>query len=90
MQPDPQTEMLNKILAELAANTAETKKLAQAFPAGDLDGHRRYHESVIEWRELRNRIVREGLVRIAHMGFFAGAGWLAYVAWQAIKVTVKQ
>ena len=41
MQPDPQTEMLNKILAELAVNTAETKKLSEAFPAGDLDGHRK-------------------------------------------------
>ena len=90
MQPDPQTEMLNKILAELAVNTAATKKLTDAFPAGDLDGHRRYHESVIEWREQRNKIVREGLAKIVHMGFIGGTGWLLYVIWQAVKVTVKQ
>ena len=93
MQPDPQIQMLEKmeqIRRELADNTAETKKLAAAFPAGDLDGHRRYHESVIEWREQRNKIVREGLAKIVHMGFIGGTGWLLYVIWQAVKVTVKQ
>lgn len=93
MQPDPQMQILEKmeqIHRELAANTEVTKKLSDAFPGGDTDGHRRYHEAVIEWREQRNKIVREGLAKVVHMGLIGGTGWLLYTVWQAIKLTVKQ
>ncbi len=60
-------------------------EILKAFPNGDTDGHRRYHEAVIEWSELRNRMVREALLKCAGAGAVAGAGYLIY----AIGVTIK-
>lgn len=82
--------LLLTIRDELARNTAATERLAQAFPGGDVDGHRRYHESVIEWRELRNKMVREALIKVAQAGALAGAGWVLVAIWNAFKFTVKQ
>lgn len=69
---------------------AAIERIMAGFPAGDFDGHRRYHESVIEWRELRNKMVREALIKVAQGGALAGAGWIALAIWQAFKITVKQ
>jgi hypothetical protein len=69
---------------------ATNKRLLSGFPADDVEGHRRYHESVIEWRELRNKMVREALAKVASAGALAAFGWLALAVWQSFKVTVKQ
>jgi hypothetical protein len=69
---------------------ASDDKIMAGFPAGDFDGHRRYHESVIEWRELRNKLVREALIKAVQAGALAGAGWVALAIWQAVKISVKQ
>lgn len=69
---------------------AAIDKLLTGFPGGDFDGHRRYHESVIEWRELRNKLVREALIKVTQAGALAGAGWVALAIWQSFKLTVKQ
>lgn len=65
-------------------------EILRAFPGADTEGHRRYHESVIEWRELRNKIVRECLVNVSKVGFVAGLGWLAYAIWMAFKMEVTK
>ena len=90
MLNDEEMALLREIQVGLADNTAKTEQLLRAFPAGDTDGHRRYHESVIEWRELRNRMVREALIKVAQGGALAGAGWVALAIWQSFKLTVKQ
>lgn len=59
------------------------------FPDNDPEAHRRYHESIIEWRELRNKMVREALIKMAGAGAIGGAGWLAYAMFQAIKTWAK-
>lgn len=69
---------------------ATIEKLMTGFPAGDFDGHRRYHEAVIEWRELRNKLVREALIKVAQAGSLAAFGWVALAIWQSFKLTVKQ
>jgi hypothetical protein len=83
-------QVLTEIRDELADNTKKTEQVLTVFPAGDTDGHRRYHESVIEWRELRNKLVREALIKITQAGALAGAGWVALAIWQSFKLTVKQ
>ena len=82
--------ILRRLEVSLTDNTAKTERLLLAFPGGDTDGHRRYHEAVIEWRELRNKMVREALIKVAQAGALAGAGWVALAMWQAFKITVKQ
>lgn len=66
------------------------QQILNAFPAGDTDGHRRYHESVIEWRELRNKIVRECLTNAAKAGFLGGSAWLLYAIWVAFKMEITR
>lgn len=90
MLSEQERAMLTNISAAIADNTAKTEQLLRAFPAGDTDGHRRYHEAVIEWRELRNKLVREALIKITQAGALAAFGWLALAIWQSFKMTVKQ
>lgn len=90
MQNDEILAKLNTIQLALADNTRKTEQLLLAFPAGDTDGHRRYHESVIEWRELRNKLVRESLLKVAQATTLAGFGWIAVAVWQYLKISVKQ
>jgi hypothetical protein len=82
--------LLTDISAAIADNTVKTERILAAFPGGDTDGHRRYHESVIEWRELRNKLVREALIKVAQAGSVAAFGWIALAIWQSFKLTVKQ
>jgi len=80
-------DALNAKTAQLEASNA---RLLAAFPAADVEGHRRYHESVIEWRELRNKLVREALTKMVGAGALAAIGWLVLAFWQAFKVTVTK
>lgn len=80
-------DLLNAKTAQLEFSTG---RLLSGFPANDIDGHRCYHESVIEWRELRNRMVREALMKIAGAGTLAAIGWLLMAIWQSFKVTVTR
>lgn len=80
-------EQLSSKVAELQKSTT---RLLSGFPADDVEGHRRYHESVIEWRELRNKLVREALIKLAGAGAIATAGILITLAWQVFKVKVTQ
>lgn len=76
--------------AELIENTRKTEQVLRAFPAGDIDGHRRYHELVIEWRDLRNKMVKEGLIKVAQAGMLGGVGILLALFWKAFKISVIQ
>lgn len=80
-------EQLNKQVGQLQATN---ERLLSGFPAEDVDGHRRYHESVIEWRELRNKLVREALIKIAGAGALGAAGWLALTIWKSFVITVQR
>jgi len=60
--------------------------IIRGFAGGDIDGHRRYHETVIEWRELRNKIVRESLINVAKAGFFGSVVWISWALFNALKL----
>jgi hypothetical protein len=83
---DNQRDLINKV----TALEQTTSRLMSGFPADDVEGHRRYHESVIEWRELRNKVVREALTKVASGGAMAGAAWLAYAIWKAFQISVTR
>lgn len=68
----------------------EMAKFNRAFPGGDAEAHRRYHESVVEWRELRNKLVRAALERVVSAGALAGTCWVAYAIWQAFYMELKK
>jgi len=66
---------------ELRKKTSEldeaNKRLLSGFPANDVEVHRCYHESITAWRELRNKMVREALMKVTQAGTLAAFGWLA-------------
>ncbi len=78
-------ELFKEIQETQNSMACQLSQITKAFPNEDIDGHRRYHESVIEWSELRNKMVREALLKCAGAGAVAGAGYLIY----AISITVK-
>jgi hypothetical protein len=80
-------DTLSKKLADVQASN---DRLMSGFPAEDVDGHRRYHESVIEWRELRNKMVREALLKVAGASALAAVGWLALAIWKSFVMTVTK
>lgn len=68
----------------------EVQRIAKGFPDEDPDSHRRYHESVIEWRELRNKMVRDALTHAAKVGGIGAACWVAYALWTVFKMEVTR
>jgi hypothetical protein len=88
-QLDLQASM-DEMKTENTQSKAAITRLLSGFPADDVEGHRRYHESVIEWRELRNKLVREALTKMVGAGALAAIGWLFLAFWQAFKVTVTK
>lgn len=68
----------------------EMKRFNNAFPGGDADAHRRYHESVIEWRELRNKLVRAALEKAFSAGALGATAWILYGLWQAFRMELKK
>jgi hypothetical protein len=84
-------DTLDSALASHAKDSAGWHaEILKAFPAGDTDGHRRYHETVIEWRELRNKIVREALINAGKVGGLGAIGWLLYAIWIALKMELSK
>lgn len=90
MLNEEEIAILRRMELALADNTAKTEKVLQAFPGGDCDGHRRYHEGVIEWQELRNKLVREALIKVAQASALGAFGWVALAIWKAFIVTVQR
>lgn len=80
-------EQLSQHVSQLRATN---ERLLSGFPAEDVEGHRRYHESVIEWRELRNKLVREALIKVASAGALGAAGWLILAIWKSFIISVHR
>ena len=57
--------------------------LDSAFPGGDAEGHRRYHEETINVIEARSKFWKQMLFEVTKYGLFGVLGWLAYTVWVA-------
>lgn len=79
---------VEQLSRKVSSLQAANERLLSGFPADDVEGHRRYHESVIEWRELRNKVVREALAKVAQAGALAAFGWVALAIWKAFSASV--
>jgi hypothetical protein len=54
-----------------------------AFPDGDPEGHRKYHEETIKALEARSEFWKKMLFEVTKYGLFGVLGWLAYTVWVA-------
>lgn len=87
-QDGKQQQQIGTIRDAQRALQQQVADISRGFPDGDPDSHRRYHESVIEWRELRNKMVRDALTHAAKVGGIGAACWVAYAVWTAFKMEV--
>ena len=62
---------------------ALTKMMADAFPDGDSDGHRRRHESELKRLESRAKFWGTMATEISKWGLIGFLGWAVYALWQA-------
>lgn len=53
------------------------------FPDGDPDGHRRYHEAMIERAKAGTEFRRKLLFELTKWGLLGFTGWLCLSLWQA-------
>jgi hypothetical protein len=60
-------------------------ELRKAFPDGDADGHRRYHESIIRKNEAREQFYQDLRAELAKKGLWALAALLGLALWQFFK-----
>lgn len=73
---------------KITAMQARQDQIVAGFPDGDPASHRRYHEAIIEWRTLRNQMVKSALLQAAKVGGLAAIGWVAYAVWIAFKMEI--
>lgn len=59
--------------------------LHKAFPGGDWDGHRRFHETLIARAEARTKFYDDLRAELAKKGIWALLGLLGIALWQYIK-----
>lgn len=78
-------ERVTEIETELQRQAAAAAAFVRAFPSGDLEGHRRYHELMIEDIETRKRMTR-AITEKALGGIVLGA--VAFIA-AAVMFYVK-
>jgi hypothetical protein len=64
--------------------------LARGFPGNDIEGHRRYHESLISWHNLRNQVLRAALEKVVQAGALASFVFLGKLLWDWLMLEVKK
>jgi hypothetical protein len=62
----------------------------QAFPSGDLHGHKKYHNEKNEWLENRNAFFREVLSHIAKAGILSGIFVIGVALWNWLVMEIKR
>lgn len=81
---------LEQVSKKMTMLEEANERLLSGFPASDVEGHRRYHQSVIERRELVNKMLRETLVNIAKTGTLGALGLLLAAAWKYFQISVTK
>lgn len=76
---------VRQLRAEVAENTRITGEIRDGFPGGDPDGHRRYHEDVIEWAAKRKKFWGEMLTHAAKTSFVTAMGGILWALLKALK-----
>lgn len=62
--------------------------MSQAFPDGDLDGHRRRHEAELKKLEARAEFWKKMVYQLTEKGLFAFLGWIIYVFGKSVYVAL--
>ncbi len=69
-------------LKKLEDRVAEVKK---AFPGGDIEGHRRYHDALIEDFQTRKRLLQVLKEKTIIALVWSGCGWIVLACWHEFQ-----
>lgn len=77
--------VLEKKVADVPSEMAKALAtlMADAFPEGDPDGHRKHHEAVIKAAEEKAEFWKKMRLAISQWGLIGFLGWAAYALWAA-------
>ena len=83
-----QKSMGETLAAHIETEPAEWAELLKdlsnnAFPSGDPEGHRKYHEDEMAMVAARAEFWKKMLFEVSKYGVIGVVGWLAYTVWAA-------
>lgn len=84
------TSSLEVLEKDLKVVIERVDDLARGFPDGDWDGHRRYHEAVIQKMEARAKFYEDLRGELAKKGVWALIALLGVALWQYVKGRMAQ
>ncbi|MEX3972264.1 hypothetical protein [Paraburkholderia caribensis] len=84
------TSSLEVLEKDLKVVIERVDDLARGFPDGDWEGHRRYHEAVIQKMEARTKFYDDLRTELAKKGLWALLVLVGIAVWQYIKTRVTQ
>lgn len=80
-----------KELSDMKKTLAEIKELIKSgFPFGDLDAHRRVHESYIEDAEARKKLKAAIIEKTLAGLLWAGLAAVALAVWESMKTSINR
>jgi hypothetical protein len=82
------TSTLEELDAKVNVVIDRVDDLHKAFPGGDWEGHRRYHETLIEKAEARTKFYEDLRAELAKKGMWALIVLFGLALWQYVKSKV--
>ena len=85
-----QKEMQQALITHIESEESAIKKFMEAFPSGDLEGHKRYHEALIKAAEAKSKIWQAVITKSLEGLVWACLVWIGYSVWNAITGRTPQ
>jgi hypothetical protein len=82
-------EKIDRLVERNTYMEGAIERLMHGFPQGDPEGHRRFHEVIIEREAFRNQLLKAALQKAVESGFLVGGGYVLYAIWIYFKEQVK-
>lgn len=82
--------MRSEIEGQIQSLKGKCEHLESGYPLNDPEGHRRFHEAVIERQRLRNEIVKDAVAHAAKAGFLSGIVFLGWLVWLYLKMEITK
>lgn len=80
---------INELRQEVRDSKAAIESIFKAFPEGDIGGHCRYHEEIIQSMVDRRKLRQELISHLVKSSTWAALIGAAIVLWQYLKISIK-
>ncbi|WP_059415630.1 MULTISPECIES: hypothetical protein [Cupriavidus] len=80
---------LQAVLRAIAELTEEVRRLRTGFPEGDSDGHRRYHEEIMQAMADRRKLRQELITHLLKTSSWAALAGVLWALWEHFISKIK-